>query len=147
MLMGESMVEHINCVRTIADQLEGLGDPVAEKDLVMILLSSLPDGYNNLITTLETLQEEKLTWDYTRDRLLTEFERRHASDKNTIAHDALFAGSGSFAGDFGAGGARLRDDSRRGVGESDDMRRPNFICHYCKEPGHIKCRCNASEWF
>ena len=74
--MKGSMVEHINYVRTIADQLESLDDPVSEKDLVMVLLSSLPDHYNTLLTTIETLDEERLTWQYVRDRLLTEFERR-----------------------------------------------------------------------
>ena len=69
--MKGSMVEHINYVRTIADQLESLNDRVSEKDLVMVLLSSLPDHYNTLLTTLETLDEERLTWQYVRDRLLT----------------------------------------------------------------------------
>ena len=45
---------------------------MAEKDLVIILISSLPDDYNFLITALETIAEEKLTWDYVRDRLLHE---------------------------------------------------------------------------
>ena len=37
-----NMVDHVNSVRTIAEHLECLDDPVVEKDLVMILLSSLP---------------------------------------------------------------------------------------------------------
>ena len=56
-----TMTEHVNKLRTISEQLEALDDIVVEKDLVMILLSSLPSEYNNLITTLETLKEESLT--------------------------------------------------------------------------------------
>ena len=37
------MTEHINIVKTIADQLEAVEDPVSEKGLVIILISSLPD--------------------------------------------------------------------------------------------------------
>ena len=70
------MIQHINKIKTIAENLEALDDRVSEKDLVMILLSSLPSSYNNLITTLESLDEERLTWDYLRDRILTEFERK-----------------------------------------------------------------------
>ena len=64
---GSSMVEHVNALRTIGEHLESLEDPVADKDMVMILLSSLPSEFNNLITTLETLKEEKLTWTYVRE--------------------------------------------------------------------------------
>ena len=38
-----------------------------EKTFFMILISSLPDEYNNLITVLETLKDDKLTWTYMRD--------------------------------------------------------------------------------
>ena len=56
------MIDHINRLKTIADHLEALDDAPPERELVMILISSLPDEYNNLITTLETLKEDKLTW-------------------------------------------------------------------------------------
>ena len=43
------MTEHINFVKTIADQLGAVEDPVSEKDLVIILISSLPDECNQLL--------------------------------------------------------------------------------------------------
>ena len=55
MQKGTDMAEHINFVKTIADQLEAVEDTVSEKDLVIILISSLPDEYNYLITALETI--------------------------------------------------------------------------------------------
>ena len=65
----------------------------------MILISSLPDEYNNLITTLETLKEDRLTWDYVRDRVITEFDRGKGDDEknenNKGPQDALFVGGGS----------------------------------------------------
>lgn len=48
------MVTHVNYIKTIAEHLEALDDEVVDKDLVMILISSLPDEYNNLITTLHS---------------------------------------------------------------------------------------------
>ena len=93
------MVDYINNLKTISENLECVEDPVADKDLVMILLSSLPSEYNNLLTTLETLKEERLTWDYVRDRLITEFDRRKSSDSsvnNDLSdhmNDALFVGN------------------------------------------------------
>ena len=79
--MEGTMIDHVNNIRTIADQLESLDDVIEEKYLVMILLSSLPQEYNNLLTTLETLKEDNLTWDYVRDRVLTEYDRRKATEK------------------------------------------------------------------
>ena len=50
---GVSMTEHINKLKTISEYLEALDDAPPERELVMILISSLPEEYNNLITTLE----------------------------------------------------------------------------------------------
>ena len=86
---GISMTEHVNNLKTIAERLEGLGDPVTEKDLVMILISSLSDTYNNLITTLETVKEEELSWEYVRDRVLSEYERRQGEKRHRNVQDAL----------------------------------------------------------
>ena len=68
MLKGTDMVTHINSIKIISNHLEAVGDPVTDKDLVMILISSLLHDYNTLITTLETLKEDKLTWDYVKRR-------------------------------------------------------------------------------
>ena len=81
MAPGSSMVDHVNHLKTISERLESLEDSVAEKDLVMILISSLPESYNNLVTTLETLKMEELTWEYVRDRVISEFERRNGDRK------------------------------------------------------------------
>ena len=70
------MIEHVNDLKTLAERLEALGDPVTEKDLVMTLMTSLSETYNNLITTLETVKENELTWEYVRDRVLSEYGRR-----------------------------------------------------------------------
>ena len=121
---GTSMVEHVNKLKTIAEHLEALDDMVSEKDLVMILISSLPEDFNNLITTLETLQEEKLTWDYVRDRVLTEFDRKESAKQQIKGpQDALLVG-----GSQGGGNKFSRN-------KSDG--RTKFKCHYCKETGHF----------
>ena len=74
---GASMLEHVNYIRTLSENQQAVGDPIAEKDLVIILISSLPDSYNYLITALETIAEELLTWEYVRDRLVHENQKMH----------------------------------------------------------------------
>ena len=55
------MLEHVNHVQTLSNHLEAVGDPIEEKDLVIILISSLTEEYNHLITALETIAEHRLS--------------------------------------------------------------------------------------
>ena len=130
------MVEHVNKLKTIAEHLEALDDMVSEKDLVMILISSLPEDFNNLITTLETLQEEKLTWDYVRDRVLTEFERKESSKQQIKGpQDALFVGGSQGGNRFN----RNKEPESKNNYRSDGKNK--FKCQYCKESGHFISDC------
>ena len=132
------MIDHVNNIRTIADQLEALGDLIEEKYLVMILLSSLPPEYNNLLTTLETLKEDNLSWDYVCDRVLTESERRTNAVDSRTPHDALLAGGGKHSGSgegFPPGGA----------GGSGGNGHNKVRCHYCNETGHIQRNCEKKR--
>ena len=48
---GKNMTEHINYIKTLSEHLEAIGDPIEEKDLVILLISSLPDDCRCLTTT------------------------------------------------------------------------------------------------
>ena len=41
------MIDHINYIKTFAEHLGAVDDEIAEKDLVIILTSSLPEEYNH----------------------------------------------------------------------------------------------------
>ena len=122
---GTKMIDHINYMKTLAEHLEAVGDAVVEKDLVIILISSLPDEYNFLITALETIAEEKLSWDYVRDRLLHEYEKMHSGNAmsvgNDASQDALFS--------------RKMPEQKKPI----DVKK--FKCHYCKKKGHFAKDC------
>ena len=118
---GTKMLDHINYIKTLAEHMEGVGDAVSENDLVIILISSLPEEYNFLITALETIKEEMLTWDYVRDRLLHEYDKmqRGSSGSQGIIKDD--------------------EDALRSRKYAADQKR--FKCHYCKMPGHFAKNC------
>ena len=40
------MKEHINHIKTLSEHLEATDNRIAEKDLVILLISSLPEEYN-----------------------------------------------------------------------------------------------------
>eukprot|EP00794_Sanderia_malayensis_P011867 gene11867-biopygen9507 len=133
MAKGAKMIDHVNYLKTLAEHLEAVDDAIVEKDLVIILISSLPEEYNYLITALETIAEDKLTWDYVRDRLIHEFEKLHGEEqcgsgttnvpdmKNKIEDNALFI--------------------KRGTDKGNPSNGRTFLCHYCKKPGHFARNC------
>ena len=119
---GANMIEHINSIKVLSEHLEAIDDAITEKDLVIILISSLPDEYNYLITALETIDEEKLQWDYVRDRLIHEAEKmsKASLDAEHSPHNALVANS---------------------LVAPKSSATKDFKCHYCKRKGHYARDC------
>ena len=60
MAKGTDMIDRINYLKTLAEHLEAVDDAALKKYLVIILISSLPEEYNCLITALETIAERNL---------------------------------------------------------------------------------------
>ena len=58
---GQNMKEHINHIKTLLEHLEAIDNRIA------VYLVFLSEEYNYLITALETIAEDHLTWDYARD--------------------------------------------------------------------------------
>ena len=81
------MTNHVNEIKTTSEHLEAISAQIAEHDLVIILISSLPEEFIYLITALETIST--LTWDYVRDRLIHESDKLQKSNGNEM-NGALF---------------------------------------------------------
>ena len=165
------MHAHVNRIKTVAEHLEAIGDNVSEKDLAIVLLSSLPEDYSQLVTALETATEpDKLTWDMVRDRVLNEYEKKRALKSNNSGDDALFMGeqynnrrtigrgAGRRPGRGGRGGTVSRGHNRgdnHGDNRSDnrgDSRggsnrggrgggHQRRKCYNCLRVGHLKRDC------
>ena len=75
-----------------------------------------------MITALETIADDHLTWDYVRDRLIPENEKL-SKIANGNSNNVLFS---------------------RKNGQNDDDKKSNKSdkkCHYCKKPGHFARDC------
>ena len=124
------MLVHINNLRSLHDLLKEMGATIDDKELAMKLLSSLPDEFKPLITALDAVGEDNLTFEKVKGMLLNDYER--SSDSITVenkkSEDALATRRG-----------RWKKNSRDNDGKS---KRPfKGLCHSCKEKGHFAWDC------
>ncbi|KAF0730464.1 hypothetical protein Ae201684P_021936 [Aphanomyces euteiches] len=76
MVEGSDMLKYINEMKTLSEQLEAVGAPVGEEDLVITLLCNLPESYEVLITALES-RSDALPWEFVTSRMLHEEMKRN----------------------------------------------------------------------
>ena len=143
MEMGENIFSHIKKIRSIQEHLQAIDDPIEDKDLVIILLSSLPPEYDYLVTALETIDNTKLTWDYVRDRIINEYEKKHGQ-RSREQSDALFTDSNTSRrsrGGRGGGRGHGNRGGSRGGGRNRSDWQSTVKCFHCNQLGHISRNC------
>lgn len=60
MKLGDSIASHVNQMRSLMTQLASVKSPVTEDDAMAVLLKSMPEEYDNLVTTLKNLPNPTL---------------------------------------------------------------------------------------
>ncbi|GMG39212.1 unnamed protein product [Aspergillus oryzae] len=120
---GDDVLEHINKIKTLAEQLDAVNAPVSEDDLVITLLASLSESYQFLITALES-RADSLTWELVTARLLHEDMKR--KEKGGSADGAAH------------GQAFMTSDNGKRKGRQANK---TSACHYCGEQGHWIAKC------
>ena len=116
---GDDVLEHINILKTLAEQLDAVGAPVSEDDLVITLLASLSESYQFLITALES-RADSLSSELVTSRLFHEDMKRkeQSGEIEGAAH--------------GQGQAFMSRDSKRKSQPADKT----GACHNCGKQGH-----------
>ncbi|KAG2758739.1 Retrovirus-related Pol polyprotein from transposon TNT 1-94 [Phytophthora cactorum] len=123
---GDGVLEHINKIKTLAEQLDAVGAPVSEDDLVITLLGSLSESYQFLITALES-RADSLTWELVTSRLLHEDMKRKEQ------------GGGVDGAAHGQGQAFMTSGKSKYKGRQ--AQKTSSACHYCGEHGHWIAKC------
>ena len=110
---GSNMLQHINHMRSLHDQMREMGISVNDKELAMTLLASLPDEYKPLITALDAVGKDSLTFEKVKGMLLSDVDR--------IGDEKKYEGAYSVQRD------RLNNDkSTHGEGKNEGIIRNNF---------------------
>ena len=115
----DDMLAYINKVKALADQLNGADVTISDRDIVMMLLESLPPSYEYLIVAMESSPIQELTLDYVTSRLLHELSRRKENESR---------------GD----GAAFYAKQAKGASNGSNNKR---ACYYCGKKDHIAKYC------
>ena len=87
-----NMLEHINHMKSLHDQLREMGVEIDDQELAMTLLASLPDEYMPLITALDAVGENQMSFQKVKGMLLNDFERKSdQSEEQKRSENALVA--------------------------------------------------------
>lgn len=110
---GASMQKHIDEMFEMFDQLSELDAALDNVVAVGMLLASLNDEYDGLITAMEAWDEQRITLTNVKAKLMDEWQKRS---------------------DIGQGSARFSNVQTQ-------RRAHIFTCFECGKPGHIKRNC------
>src|SRR6218665_1795330 len=80
----QNMQEYISAVLRLVEQLRGVGEEVSDQQVAMLLLCGLSDEYDTLITALEARDEDELTLEYVKNKLVDAYKRKKDSDADNM---------------------------------------------------------------
>lgn len=98
-------------------ELKSTGAKMEELDVVVHLLLTLPTEYDNLVTALETMDQDKLSLDFVKTRLMDEYNKRTGRSSSGKSSDP-------------------------GAMSAKTFRKPSELtCYRCEQVGHKKAQC------
>lgn len=112
--IGGNMQEHLNIIFTLVKELMDRGMNLEQQLVVSIILASLNEDYDPLVTAIEAWDESKLTIPAVKSKLIEEYERKK---QGSGAEIALKMNSVGLNPKYGT------------------------ECYYCGEKGHYKRNC------
>lgn len=112
---SDEMADHFVAFDKLFRELKSSGAKLEEIDIVCHLLLTMPKAYDNLVTALETMEQEKLTVDFVKSRLLDEANKRN-------------------------GGRGMGANSKQATAMN-----ANVICYTCNKPGHYQSSCRYNK--
>jgi hypothetical protein len=121
---GEDMSKHIDNLQMIAFDLDSLGHPMPDEEFNSVLLLSLPESWDSVVSGLDdTILTNRTQLTH---RLMAEAERRaHRNNNSGNTSSQAFQ-------------TRTNNSRRPGKRRSGN---PNVVCHHCGIKGHYSKHC------
>ena len=131
---GGDMLGHINHLKSLHDQLREMGVNIDDKELAMTLLASLPEEFKPLITALDAVGEDNVTYKKVKAMLLDDLDRSSDIKKSEV-EDAYFVRR-SRGGNFSK-----KNNNPNDRGHKVEKASFRGTCHCCQERGHYARDC------
>lgn len=122
---GGDAKAHINRMQDLFTQLSDIGESqLSTLWSKIFLLSSLPESYDTLVSTLGARDEAEVTFDVAKRTIIAEYERK----ANAVGGSNKYERHSNAAG--GSNDTIMKMDSSEPT------------CYFCRKPGHIKKSCD-----
>ncbi|KAL5781745.1 hypothetical protein ACOSP7_006774 [Xanthoceras sorbifolium] len=139
---GTSLGSHIDEFESLIMDLQNLDVNIEDEDQALLLLCSLPSSYRHFRETML----------YGKDTISLKDVKTALETKEKIDHDITGQSSNSQAqGLYARGRPEQRgrpQDRGKSRGKSKDRsksRGRDVVCWYCKEPGHVRSKCDKLQ--
>ena len=86
---GEDLMEHITYMTSLAEQLREMKEDISSKKFATVILGSLPESYDNFMTSLNARNAEEIEWEDIKGLLVEEFIKRKEKKEKHSFDDAL----------------------------------------------------------
>jgi len=124
---GTAVLEHLNFFNKIINKLLAIDVKIDEEDKALILLSSLPESYDHIVTTMLYGKEALILEEVTSTPLSNEIRKRPNQEYQTRSG--------------------LVVTGRKGKGEGRKDPSSSKACHFCHREDHWKNDCkHRQEW-
>lgn len=118
-------MQHLTHMTSLAEQLREMNEEISSKKFATVVLGSLPESYDNFLTSLNARNADDLDWENVKGLLIKEcMKRADKKGREKSADNALFVNIGSIS-NRGRHQARARGGSR-GANSARGARFPNF---------------------
>lgn len=133
--LGGSMKDHLDEMMEMFTNLEDSGTNFDDNVKVAVLLTSLNEQYDNLVSGIEAGSASSRTFSNISKKLIEEWERKmDVQQKKSYKNEAMDKHG------FGTS-ATSRYTGTIPKGDHAFGNRGGFTCHYCGEPGHFRFEC------
>ena len=120
-------MERITHMTSLAEQLRDMKEEISDQKFATVVLKSLPESYENFISSLNAQKVEDLKWENVKSLLIEEYmKRKQKQTESPGQNDALFSKKSSHI--YSSRGKNQFYDGRRYNNKArDNPRRSNQL--------------------
>lgn len=87
---GADLMQHLTHMTSLAEQLRELKEEISSKKFATVVLGSLPESYDNFLTSLNVRNAEDLDWENVKGLLIEEYMKRTEKNEKQESDNAFF---------------------------------------------------------